>query len=96
MRYLFIGIAFSLLAVIIAFALDDWSLLYKITSFVGVFCIVFGSLLSEVFISGEQMARNLNSESKVDREQRMSLTSRLMLIGAPNIIIAILFYFLIK
>ncbi|MFF2752452.1 DUF5316 family protein [Psychrobacillus sp. NPDC058041] len=70
---------------IVALITGDWSLLYKITGIVGAVCLGIAGLLSGSFVSGDQFARNYNS----DRFNRISNVSKILMIGAPNIITAI-------
>ncbi|WP_391120973.1 DUF5316 domain-containing protein [Psychrobacillus sp. L3] len=89
MKYLLVGIGISFISMVVALIMSDWSLLYKITGIVGVACIGIAGLLSGGFVSGDQFARNYNSESHEDRFNRISNVSKILMIGAPNIIVAI-------
>jgi hypothetical protein len=90
MKYFLFGIGISFLSLVVTLITDDWSLLYKITGIVGVVCLGIAGLLSGSFVSGDQFARNYNSESQEDRFNRISNVSKILMIGAPNIIIAVI------
>ncbi|MFC4408948.1 DUF5316 domain-containing protein [Chungangia koreensis] len=96
MKYLFIGFGISLIIFVVALTTNDWSLLYKITGFVGLICLGIGALISGAFISGDRLGRNLNSESETDRRKRITFTNRIVLIGAPNIAFAIILFLLLN
>ena len=89
MRYLLTGCTLSILAIIIAFALSDWNLLLQITGGISLVALVICAIFSGAFVDGDRMARNLTSEDREDRKKRHSLTNKIMMIGLPNMIIAI-------
>lgn len=64
------------------------------TGIVGFASLVISAVFSGAFVSGDRMARNLFSESKEDKKERLSLTNKILLIGLPNLIVAALVYFI--
>ncbi|PLR78882.1 hypothetical protein CU633_03575 [Bacillus sp. V3-13] len=96
MKALYIGIVLVIISILSAFILRDWTLLYKITGIIGILSLGVSALFSGAFVDGDRMGRNLYSENKDTKQARFFLTNRILLIGLPNIITAILTYFVIK
>jgi len=92
MKFFLMGIALVITAVLVSFIKGDWSIFYKMTGLVAGASLVIGVLLSGAFLRGDRVGRNL-SESKNDRTNRYSLTNKILLIGLPNLIVLIVFYF---
>ncbi|XRG81074.1 DUF5316 domain-containing protein [Rossellomorea sp. GAMAL-10_SWC] len=66
----------------------------EFTGVIGVVFIVLSMLFSGSMVSGDRMRANYSFESKEDRHERLETTKRLALIGFPNIIVPLLFYWL--
>jgi Family of unknown function (DUF5316) len=96
MKKLIIGLSIVVVAFIISFISSDFTLLYKITGAIAFISLIVSALLSGAFLDGDRMGRNLQSESKEDRNQRFSLTNSILLIGLPNLLISVVSYFLMK
>ncbi|MCY9139037.1 DUF5316 domain-containing protein [Peribacillus frigoritolerans] len=95
MKSFFLGVAIVLIAFLISVFFSDWTLLYKITGGITAIVLVLCALFSGGFVDGDRMGRNLYSETKDDRKERIFLTTRLLWIGLPNFLTAITVYFLI-
>lgn len=89
MRYFLTGSTLAIIAIIISLVLSDWNLLLQITGGISLVALVICALFSGAFVDGDRMGRNLSSENREDRAERNSLINKLMLIGLPNMIIAI-------
>ncbi|MEH7097384.1 DUF5316 domain-containing protein [Neobacillus vireti] len=96
MKKIIVGIGIVVLAFLISVLLSDFTLLYKITGVVAISSLVLSALFSGAFVDGDRLGRNLQSESKEDRKQRVSLTNSILLIGLPNLLIATISYFLMN
>lgn len=94
MKAFFVGLGITLLALLVSFFSNDWTLLYKITGSIAVVVLVLCALFSGGFVDGDRLGRNLLSETKEDRKGRFLLTNRLLLIGLPNFLTAIIVYYL--
>jgi Family of unknown function (DUF5316) len=96
MKKLIIGLSIVVVALLISFISSDFTLLYKITGAIAFISLIVSALLSGAFLDGERLGRNLQSESKEDRNQRFTLTNSILLIGLPNLLISVVSYFLMK
>jgi hypothetical protein len=96
MKKLIIGLSIVVVALIISFISSDFTLLYKITGAIALISLIVSALLFGAFVDGDRLGRNLQSESKEDRNQRFSLTNSILLIGLPNLLISVVSYFLMK
>ncbi|NYE07470.1 hypothetical protein F4694_004281 [Bacillus niacini] len=96
MKKLIIGLCIVVVALLISFISSDFTLLYKITGAIAFISLIVSALLSGAFLDGERLGRNLQSESKEDRNQRFTLTNSILLIGLPNLLISVVSYFLMK
>jgi hypothetical protein len=96
MKKLIIGLSIVVVALIISFISSDFTLLYKITGAIALISLIVSALLSGAFLEGDRLGRNLQSESKEDRNQRFSLTNSILLIGLPNLLISVVSCFLMK
>ena len=96
MKKLVIGLSVVVVAFLISALSNNYTLLYKITGAVGIISLVLSALLSGAFLDGDRLGRNLQSESKEDRKQRISQTNSILLIGLPNLLIATVCFFLMK
>ena len=96
MKKLIVGISIVMVAYLISVLLSDFTLFYKITGVVAIISLVLSALFSGAFVDGDRLGRNLQSESKEDRKQRISLTNSILLIGLPNLLISTISYFLMK
>lgn len=94
MNAFLVGIGISVVALLISVFASDLTLLYKITGGVAVIALVLSALLSGAFVDGDRLGRNLLFETKEDKKGRIFLTNRLLLIGLPNTLTAILTYHL--
>ncbi|MBM7694295.1 Na+-transporting methylmalonyl-CoA/oxaloacetate decarboxylase gamma subunit [Peribacillus deserti] len=96
MKYLSIGILLSILGVLLSLFIWGIDKAYLITGGIGILFIVISLLISGSMVSGDRMRANFATESAEDRRQRTSTTTRTVLIGLPNVILAALLYFLIN
>ncbi|MCP3764217.1 DUF5316 domain-containing protein [Domibacillus sp. A3M-37] len=94
MKAFFVGIGIVVTTLLISVFSDDLTLLYKITGGVAIASLVMSASISGAFIDGDRFGGNVLSEIKEDRKERFILTNRLLLIGLPNALTAILVYFL--
>lgn len=94
MKYFYIGIILSIIGVLFSLFIAGIKNASLITGVIGVVFIVLSMLFSGSMVSGDRMRANYSSESKEDRLERLETTKRLALIGFPNIIVSLLFYWL--
>ncbi|MGE7768795.1 DUF5316 domain-containing protein [Peribacillus sp. NPDC096540] len=96
MKKFLVGIGIVVVALLISVFLSDFTLLYKITGVVALISLIMSALFSGAFVDGDRLGRNLQSESKEDRKQRFSMTNTILLIGLPNLLIAMVSYFVMN
>ncbi|GGI18059.1 DUF5316 domain-containing protein [Gottfriedia solisilvae] len=94
MKYFYLGIILSIIGVLISLFIVGINNASLITGVIGVVFIGLSMLFSGSMVSGDQMRANFSTESKEDRRERLVSTKRLALIGLPNIIVSLLFYWL--
>lgn len=86
-----VGIMFLLLVIIFSFLMKDWTLIVKISGGIGVLSIFISCLLLGVFVSGDRMRANLNSQDKEEREKDLLYTKHILIFGLPNLFAAIIY-----
>jgi len=96
LRYLLIGVFLSLCAVLISMIFWGMEKVHLVTGTIGCIFIGIAMILSGSMVSGDRMRANLATESTENRDERNKITTNSLLIALPNIIVAILFYYLSK
>ena len=96
MRYFVIGILLSIIGVLLSIIIWGLDNAYLITGGIGLLFIGLAMIFSGSLVSGDRMRANFATESADDRRKRNSVTFRLALIGIPNLVIAVLIYFLVS
>lgn len=96
MKYLFIGFVFSIVSILLSIILWGTEKAYLITGGVGLLFLVISMIMSGSLLSGREMRGNYATESDEDRQERHSISFRSGLIGFPNMIIAIVIYYLLN
>jgi hypothetical protein len=96
LKYFFIGLGLSIIGIIISFILWNFEKAYLITGGIGFLFISLSMLFSGVLVSGDRLRANYATESTDDRRERTNTAVRLGLIGLPNMIIAVLLFYLMK
>ena len=94
MKYFYIGIVLSIIGVLFSLFIVGINNASLITGVIGVVFIGLSMLFSGSMVSGDRMRANFSSESKEERRERLVSTKLLALIGLPNIIVSLLFYWL--
>ncbi|MFD1739755.1 DUF5316 domain-containing protein [Bacillus salitolerans] len=95
MKYLMIGIIVSVLSSLVSFILWGVDRAYIMPGAVGFLLIGFSVVFSGTMVSGDRMRANFATETEVDRKTRNKITSRLAMLGLPNLLVAVLLYFFI-
>ncbi|MEH7453869.1 DUF5316 domain-containing protein [Gottfriedia acidiceleris] len=94
MKYFYFGIILSIIGVLFSLFIVGINNASLITGVIGVVFIGLSMLFSGSMVSGDRMRANYSSESKEDIRERFETTKRLALIGVPNIMVSLLFYWL--
>ncbi|WP_046178823.1 DUF5316 domain-containing protein [Domibacillus tundrae] len=95
MKAFFIGVSIVAVAFFISVFSSDLTLLYKITGGVTIALLVMCASTLGAFPDVDGFRGTVLPETKEDRESKFFITNRLLLIGLPNALTAILVYYLI-
>ncbi|MGE8004978.1 DUF5316 domain-containing protein [Lysinibacillus sp. NPDC093216] len=96
MKYLLIGVFLSLCGVLISMMLWGMEKVYLVSGTVGCIFIVISMIFSGAMVSGDRMRANFATETTEHRDERNNITLHSLYIALPNIIVAVLFYYLSK
>ncbi|WP_332646079.1 DUF5316 domain-containing protein [Lysinibacillus sp. 54212] len=94
MKYLLIGALLSLIGIIVSLVFWDIGMVYQILGAIALLFIVVAMIFSGSLVSGDRMRANVAIESDTNREYRNKVFTSSFLIAMPNLILALLFYFL--
>ena len=95
MRYFLIGTLLSIIAIFVSVIIWDIHMVHVLTGAISLIFIATAMLLSGTFISGDRMRANQASEADEDRDNRTKVVNRSLIMAMPNLVIALLFYFLL-
>jgi hypothetical protein len=96
MKLLFIGLISSILGVLLSMIIWGMENAYFISAGIGLFFIGISVVSSGSMVSGDRMRANFATESAEDRRARNSITFKSALIGLPNLVVAVMIYFLLN
>ncbi|MCL1699553.1 DUF5316 domain-containing protein [Lysinibacillus sp. Bpr_S20] len=96
MKYLLIGLFLSLCGVLISIILWGMEKSYLVSGTVGCIFIVISMIFSGAMVSGDRMRANFATETTDHRDERNKFTLNSLYIAIPNIVVAVLFYYLNK
>ncbi|MEY9972080.1 H+/Cl- antiporter ClcA [Lysinibacillus sp. RC46] len=96
MKYLLIGVFLSLCGVLISMMLWGMEKVYLVSGAIGCIFIVISMIFSGSMVSGDRMRANFATETTEHRDERNNITLHSLYIALPNIIVAVLFYYLSK
>lgn len=94
MKYFLIGTLLSIVGIIVSLIFWDVHMVTEITGAIGLVFIVVAMIFSGSLGSGDRIRANLATESDTNREYRNKVFTSSFLIAMPNLIVALLFYFL--
>lgn len=96
MRYLLIGVLLSLCGVLISMIIWGMEKIYLVSGTIGCIFIVISMIFSGSMVSGDRMRANFATETTEHRDERNKITLNSLYIALPNIIVAVVFYYLRK
>ncbi|MEQ6353551.1 DUF5316 domain-containing protein [Lysinibacillus sp. M3] len=96
MKYLAIGVFLSLCSVFLSKILWGMEKIYVVPGAVGCIFIVISMVFSGSMTSGDRMRANFATETTEHRDERHKITINSLYIALPNIIVAVLFYYVNK
>ena len=92
--YLFIGLVAALIVVFITLCMNQLVLAKTILGCIGGGLLLFGAVISGSLVSGDRMRANTSSEDNVTRDSRMKVSGIFLKLGAPNLILCIILFYL--
>ncbi len=81
-----IGLAVAIVALLMGFILNNYSISLKITGTVAVGSLILSGILNGSFINGDAYRVNYLSETKEDRDKKGRIIKYLLLLSIPNAI----------
>lgn len=95
MKFFLLGIGLSIVGILISIFIWGIDKAYLVPGNIGLIFIGVSMLTSGSFLSGDRMRANFASESAEGGKERNRITSNSLLLGLPNVLIAVLLYYLI-
>ncbi|MFE7064087.1 DUF5316 domain-containing protein [Sutcliffiella sp. NPDC057660] len=92
MKYLYIGVGLSAIGALVSWFFLGSGQAYLIPGGLAAFFLGLSMITSGALLSGDRMRANFATETKEDRDTRVTGTFRLLLLGIPNFIMAIILY----
>ncbi|ODA42367.1 DUF5316 domain-containing protein [Desulfosporosinus sp. BG] len=96
MLYLGMGILALIITSIVSFIFGDWSILFKLSGFIGIIALLISALMSGALISGDRVRANWTHEDHEDGKNRQERAFKLFLFGLPNLVGAIIYISIIN
>ncbi|CAM4004674.1 DUF5316 domain-containing protein [Lederbergia lenta] len=96
MKPIYFGLLLAFSGIIISFLIIDWNFIYIISGTVSLLAIILASLSIGALADGERSRVKHQSENETDRKRQLSSTTKILLVGLPNILIAAFAYVLLK
>ncbi|OOM78026.1 DUF5316 domain-containing protein [Clostridium sp. BL-8] len=85
----FIGVLVAIVAHTIGVVLNDYNITLKIFGVICIGSFILSGILSGTFISGDRYRANSLSETKEDKNRRMKIVNKLILLSIPSLIDAV-------
>ncbi|ATH93416.1 hypothetical protein ACH95_01260 [Bacillus glycinifermentans] len=82
------GVAVCLVSIVISFAAEDWTLVFKISGTAGLGAGLLSALFSGAFVSGDRFRGNHHSETEEHRRSNHKMTNALAFFAIPNLLAA--------
>ncbi|MFB4166923.1 DUF5316 domain-containing protein [Virgibacillus sp. JSM 102003] len=84
LKYLGIGVIFTIIALVIGVFTGDWNLFFKLIAASAVIPLVLSGLLTGAFVDGDRNRANYHTGTKKDRQDKNKWVTKLLIIGVPN------------
>lgn len=95
LKYVMVGILLSVVAILLCLGMWGMEKVVLITGGIGLLFLGLGALSSGALVSGDRMRANYDNESMSERHERTAVSTKFILIGLPNLVVAACFlYFL--
>lgn len=87
MKYFLAGTAIALIGVLVAYLLNDWSLVYMISGIVAGVALIWGVLA--LGTGKNKSTRTTSSEKRREKQQRVTKMKNAVMVAVPNILAVI-------
>ena len=87
MKYFLAGTAIALIGVLVAYLLNDWSLVYMISGIVAGVALIWGVLA--LGTGKNKSTRTTSTEKRREKQQRVTKMKNAVMVAVPNIIAVI-------
>ncbi len=87
MKYFLTGTVIALIGVLIAYLMNDWSLVYIISGLVAGISLIWGVLA--LGTGKNKSTRTTSSEKRREKQQRVTKMKNAVMVAVPNIIAVI-------
>ncbi|AIY04465.1 hypothetical protein Plano_0500 [Planococcus sp. PAMC 21323] len=87
MKYFLVGTAIALIGVLVAYLLNDWSLVYMISGIVAGVALIWGVLA--LGTGKNKSTRTTSSEKRREKQQRVTKMKNAVMVAVPNILAVI-------
>ena len=94
MKYFLTGTVIALIGVLVAYLMNDWSLVYIISGIVAGVALIWGVLA--LGTGKNKSTRTTSSEKRREKQQRVRKMRNWVLLAVPNIIAVIVNLFVIS
>lgn len=85
-----IGLVIAIVANLIGFLLNDYSITLKIAGFIVVGSFLISGILNGTFISADRYGENYIGKTKEDRDKKIKIIKYALFLSIPNVIISII------
>jgi len=86
---LILGIVTSGLLLLIGLSTRQFETYSVISGTLGIICFLLAGIVSDTFVSGDRARANYYTESKKERKTRIRYSYLFFLLGAPNLLVAV-------
>ncbi|GIN96225.1 hypothetical protein J6TS1_20950 [Siminovitchia terrae] len=94
MKYFMMGILLSAILTVLSLSVWGMNMAINITGGIGLLLLILSMIILGSMVSGDRMRANFASESMEERHKRTSVSTRLFLMGLPNLVVSgCLFYY---
>lgn len=93
LKYVIIGILLSVVAVLLGLAVGGMNKVVLMTGGIGIVCLGLSMISLGALVSGDRIRANYANESMSERHERTAVSTRFILIGLPNLVVAACFLY---
>jgi hypothetical protein len=94
MRSLLTGLCVTLVICLASYAYNDSSLIYKVAGLIGGMSWVISGIVSDAFVRRNPVKGDMDFEQAHERNKSLAWASTWFLFGLPNIVVAVIVFFI--